>query len=162
LDFFGHKFSAKNRRSTQKALDLEEIQALKRTIEIKDGSIKALQDAHSQENKARDRASSLERQVTKAYIDDAADGYITKIPVEYKGKGWSGIIATTLKAIPDNKVPGLNQDTKNMIGGLIEDNKEVVEQLAPLLMGTLFQNLPEETKKGLMSFLTPGVKEKGK
>jgi len=162
LKILGHRFGARKRRSTQKELDSEEIRALNRTISIQKDSMKALESAHERENVANDRASKLEKSVTNAFLEDAELGHISKIPIKYSGKGWAGILATGIKSVPDDKIPGVNADTKEMLKTVVEDNKEVVEQLAPMLVSAIFQNLPEDTKAGFMKFLAPGAKEKGK
>jgi len=152
------------RRQVRSKLELKqmELDGKDEIIELKDAVIASLKEHQTESDRIRDKRQKLAEKMADEYIEADEKGLIDKIPKKYGGKGWSGIIATTLKSIPDDKIPGLNAGTKGMIGSLVEDNKEIVEELAPLLMGTLFQNLPEETKNGLMKFLAPGAKEKGK
>jgi len=162
LGIFGHRFAARNSRKTRADLDSEEIAAKDRTISVLKSSLNELEAIHVRENRAHARNSALEEKVTSNYLKDAEDGLIQKLPVKYEGSGWSSVITTAINSIPDGKIPMVNAETKGMVRGLVEANKEVVEEFAPVLLGAIVQLLPEESKAGLMKFLAPTLSEKQK
>jgi len=156
------------RRQVKSKLELKdmELAAKDEIIGQKDDLISAMKDSATEMDKLRDKRQKLAEKIADEYIEASDKGLIQKVPIKWKGKGWGDALKTLVTSVPDDKIPLLGPEVKGMIEGIVEGNKDSLDEMTPLLLGGLLQfvgeNLPDETKKILMRFVSSGTKEKGK